>query len=122
MSKKFLRKEQVMSVAAAREMASSLVQRESRGPGDLDNAMRRIEQRYGVPYSVLWSLRYRTPKDILLGVFQKIQAAYQAECARQVSLLEHELTITKAMNDDVDQDLVEQIEALVRKVKERKAG
>ncbi|WP_298966208.1 hypothetical protein [uncultured Roseibium sp.] len=118
MIKKSLREDQKMSVAAAREMATGLVQRESRGPGDLDNAMRRVEAKYGVPYSVLWSLRYRQPKDILLGVFTKIRAAYQAECARQAALLEHELTITRAVSDEIDPKLVEQVEALVREIRE----
>lgn len=122
MIKKSLREDQKMSVAAAQEMASGLVQRESRGPGDLDNAMRRIEAKYGVPYSVLWSLRYRQPKDILLGVFTKLRTAYQAECARQAALLEHELTITKATDNGLDAALVEEIEALVRKVRARQAA
>lgn len=111
-----------MSVAAAKEMASNLVLRESRGPGDLDNAMRRIEAKYGVPYSVLWSLRYRQPKDILLGVFTKLRAAYQAECARQAALLEHELMRTKAVDDDLDQKLVAEVEALVRKIRAQKSA
>ena len=122
MTKSFLREDQKMNVAAAKEMAAGLVQRESRGPGDLDNAMRRIEMKYGVPYSVLWGLRYRQPKDILLGAFTKLRAAYQAECSRQVGLLEHELMMTKAVSDDLDTDLVEEVEAMVRKVRERQAG
>lgn len=122
MSKKALPQEQEMSVAAAQEMASRLVQRESRGPGDLDNAMRRIEAKYGVPYSLLWSLRYRQPKDILVGVFTKLKTAYQAECARQAALLEHELTITKATDNELDQDLVAEVEALVRKVRAQQAA
>lgn len=55
----------VAIVDSAANMARDLVQREARGPGDLENAMRRIEARYGVPYATLWSLRYRKPKDIM---------------------------------------------------------
>lgn len=122
MIKKFLREDQRMSVAAASEMASRLVQKESRGPGDLDNAMRRIEARYGVPYSVLWSLRYRKPKDILLGVFTKLRCAYWSECERQAAILEHELTLIEAEQNDVDPALVSEIEALVFRVRSEKAA
>lgn len=106
-----------MSVALAAEMARNLVQRESRGPGDLENAMRRIEAKYGVPYGILWSLRYRQPKDILVGVFNKLRSAYQAECERQASILEHELTVQKATNHDVDPALVAAVENLLEQVR-----
>ena len=91
--KKFL---QERNVNFAKEMASRLVTREARGPGDLENAMRRIEARYGVPYGLLWGLRYRPPKDILLQPFQCLLAAYRAECERQMRQLQHEIKITKA--------------------------
>lgn len=53
-------------VAVASEIARRLVQAESRGPGDTENAMRRISSRWGVPFTFLWSLRYRPPADILM--------------------------------------------------------
>lgn len=92
MSKKDLR----VFVASARDWANALVRRESRGSGDTENAMRRLEVRYGIPWRTFWSLRYRPPNDILTGVFFRLKAAYEAECERQVRLLQHELEITKA--------------------------
>ncbi|MCA1298014.1 hypothetical protein [Stappia indica] len=121
MRKKFLQEaENGMSVAAAREMASAIVQREIRGPGDLSNAMRRIEQRHGIPYGLLWGLRYRPPKDIMLGAYNALRRAYRTECARQARLLEHELKMAEAAGNDLDDALVEKVENLVRKVKEAK--
>jgi hypothetical protein len=120
MCKKALQETQKMSVAAASEMARNLVQRESRGPGDLENAMRRIEAKYGVPYGVLWSLRYRQPKDILVGVFNRLRAAYQAECERQASILEHELTVQRVTGHDVDPALVAAAEALLEQIRSGK--
>lgn len=76
--------------------ARTLTQRESRGPGDIENAWRRLEARYGVPATTFWSLRYRKPKDVLASVYFRLRDAYEAECARQMRLLQHELTITKA--------------------------
>lgn len=83
-------------VDEASTKASWLVHREARGPGDLPNAMRRIEQRYGIPYSTLVSLRYRRPKDILISVYVRISEAHRAECERQKRLLDHEASISKA--------------------------
>jgi hypothetical protein len=83
-------------VDSAAFMARAMVQREARGPGDTDNAMRRIETRYGVPYGVLWSLRYRKPKDILASAFLTLSNAYEAECERQRRAIDHDLAIAKA--------------------------
>lgn len=83
-------------VDQASEWANHLVRRESRGPGDVENAMRRIEARYGVPYSVLWALRYRRPKDLTVSVYAHLHAVYMAEIDRQQRLLEHERSITEA--------------------------
>ena len=85
-----------MYVDDAADSVSWLIRRESRGPRDLENAMRRLEARYGIPYAVLWSLRYRKPKDILVSVYARIKDAHEAEINRQRSLLEHEQSITKA--------------------------
>ena len=91
-----------------------MVARESRGPGDTENAMRRLEARYGVPWRVFWTLRYRPPPDILCGVFEKIQAAYRAEVERQLRQLRHELDITR-LKLGPDHPAVREAEALVGK-------
>lgn len=120
MCKKSLSEEQTqMSIATAREMASAIVQREARGPGDLGNAMRRIEQRYGIPYGLLWGLRYRPPKDIMLSAWTALRNAYDAECRRQARRLDHEMQTMKATGHDIDPALVEEISALVRSAMEK---
>lgn len=99
MSKFSLREDQMSDasfVDDAAYWAKHLTLRESRGPGDTGNAMRRLESRYGVPYSALWSLRYRRPKDIVTSVYMRLRAAYEAECERQMRLLQIELEITRA--------------------------
>lgn len=85
-------------VQDAKMHASLLVRIESRGPGDTDNAMRRLEQKYGIPYWTLWALRYRLPKIIAPEAFCRIKAAYQAECRRQARHFAHEQMITEAKN------------------------
>lgn len=85
-------------VADARDWANKLVLRESRGPGDTENAMRRLAARYGgLDYGALWGLRYRPPKRIFADVYFALAAAYQAECERQQRLLQHDIATTKAI-------------------------
>lgn len=99
---KFGLREGQMSEAAyvedAAQIARSLVARESRGPGDTENAMRRLEARYGVPFNAWWSLRYRKPKAIVAGLYARIKAAHAAECERHLRRLAIELEITKAVS------------------------
>lgn len=83
------------AVSHARDRATKLIQRESRGPGDTENAMRRLEARYGIPWRTFWSLRYRPPSDLFVSVYQQLWAAYQAECERQERLMRHELEIAR---------------------------
>lgn len=100
MRKKELEKGKLMSaatfVAEAGKLANAMVQREMRGPGDLDNAMRRVEAKFGVPYQSLWNLRYRPPKEIAAHVYAGILNAYDEQCARQARLYQHEAAIAKA--------------------------
>jgi hypothetical protein len=92
-SKKSL-KECQMSEAAYVEQAviwsKELTRMRTRGPGDLENAMRGIERDYGVDYWTLWQLRYRANriKDIGVSIYMRLESAYQAERARQRRLYE----------------------------------
>jgi hypothetical protein len=123
--KKSLRGEQKVSdafVADARTWANALVAREHRGPGDtVDAAMWRAEQRYGIERSTFWSLRYRPPKDIVVGVYMRLKAAYEHECERQEARLAHELMLTKAAGRDATNSAaVREAEALLCEKEELK--
>lgn len=98
---------QLESVATAKNWADALVRRESRGTGDTENAMHRLETRYGIPWRVFWSLRYRPPKDMLVSVFCQLRAAYFSECERQQALLQHEITVARAKSVFVEDIMVE---------------
>lgn len=108
-----------MSVALAQNMAKVMVQRECRGPGDLPNAIERLEVRHRLPSGLLNSLRYRPPKDLWLSAWQSLLRAYEVECLRQVQLLEHDLTVTKELVDDLDPDFVEATERLLAEVRRK---
>lgn len=62
----------------SRAMARDIVNADVRGPGDLENAMRRVESSFGIPFSALWALRYRPPKDIGVSIYARLQAAHEA--------------------------------------------
>ena len=122
--KKFLNTEQPMSsVEIAADYANRMIERESRGPGDTEEAMRRIEAKTGVGYWTLWSLRYRRRdlKTIAADQFQRIRTAYLATCERQLHALQHELAVEQARcgNDDFA-DLVVEAEVLAAKIKAAK--
>jgi hypothetical protein len=104
MSEKFLCKsakqgpEKMSAIDDAQFWAKQMVQRESRGCGDLENAMHRLETRYGISWRTFWSLKYRPPADVFVGVYLKLKSAYEAECDRQERMLRDERAIaaTKA--------------------------
>ena len=102
------------SVEQAARWSRDLTQMRSRGPGDLENAMRSIEREYGIDYWTQWTLRYRRSRlrDIGHNVFLKLCAAYQAECARQERRLSHEREIAKRIAGP-DHAAVREAETLV---------
>ena len=85
------------SVEQAARWSRDLTQMRSRGPGDLENAMRTIEREYGIDYWTQWTLRYRRSRlrDIGHNLYLKLSAAYQAECAKQERRFKHEREIAK---------------------------
>lgn len=98
MCKKSLRSSTMSTaeVVQAKDWMTRLVQLESRGPGDTENAMRRLARRYGIEFGALWSLRYRSPQRIWADVYTALRTAYAAECERQMRALQHDLEITRA--------------------------
>jgi hypothetical protein len=94
-AKSFCKVSRLSCVTEACGIARELVRRECRGPGDTENAMRRLATRYGLPWRLFWSLRYRPPSDLFVTVRDALFAAHAAECARQERLLRHEIEITK---------------------------
>ena len=86
----------------------------SRGPGDIENAMRMIEREYGIDYGFLWSLRYRRERlrIISISVYEGIRAAYRAECERQMRKLGNEIKRTEEITG-ADSAVVHAAKALV---------
>lgn len=111
-----------MTVEAASNYASHLIELESRG-SDIDAALHRIEQRYGLSPSQIMHLRSRRAKSCDVGLFARLRGAYIDLCERQVSRLQHEIAIEKATAPDDDLDALEaEAAALARKIAARKAA
>ncbi len=105
MSQKFIPKEkagcQEQQMANTGEQAKSwankLILGESRGPGDMENAMRRLEARYGIPRSVLFALRYRPTKDPKASIYLRLQNAWTHFKMQQLRALQHEIAIAASI-------------------------
>jgi hypothetical protein len=82
-------------VDEASGIAKWLTRREASGPGDMENAWRRLEARYGLPWRMFWALRYRPPRIIDSVLFERLRAAYNAERDRQMQKLRNEIKITE---------------------------
>ncbi len=77
-------------LAEARAWANELTSLEIEGPGDLEPAWRRLENRYGIPYSTFWSLKYRTElKSIWADLHLMLKLAVEHERSRRAAQLSH---------------------------------
>lgn len=86
MFKRNLHSAQVL--AEAKAWADELTAMEIQGASDLLPAWRRLEDRYGIPFGVFWSLQYRRgQKDIWASVHLMLRLAVEAERARQLRQL-----------------------------------
>lgn len=99
-----------------------MVERETRGWGDQEGAMSRLETRYGIPFWSLNNIRTGRAKTVEAGLFARIRGAYLDLCERQVAKLQHEIAIEKALNeDDTLEDLEREARRLAAEIAARRA-
>jgi hypothetical protein len=110
-----------MSVEAAYDYASALVEIEGRG-SDTDAALHRLEQRYGLSPNQVQHLRFRRAKTCDVSLFARLRGAYLDLCERQIARLQHTLEIERLSGDVSDQDLADRLSALAQEVEARKAA
>lgn len=88
-------------VTDARNWADYLIRAEFRGPGDtIDAAMGRLERRHRIGRSLLWGLRYRPPKDMLVSLYMRLRDAYEAEIAKLDRRLSDEIRLAELTGKD----------------------
>jgi hypothetical protein len=101
MCKLSLRVEQMNPTAFvdhAVEMNRRLVSGECRGSGDMENAMRRVEQKYGIPFSASWAFHYRKPKTVAAHIYARHIQAIETFRETQLQRLENERAETRPTN------------------------
>lgn len=116
---------QERSVMSSAELATGyvrrMVEKESRGWGDQEGALGRLEARYGLPFWAMNNIRTGRAKTVEAGIFARIRGAYLDLCERQVAKLQHEISIEKALNeDDTLEDLEREARALAARIAAKK--
>lgn len=109
-----------MTIDAAHDYASRLVELEQRGSSDTEGALYRLEQRYGISPHQLLHLRSRRAKSCDVSLFARMRGAYLDLCQRQITKLQHELAVEKATTDADLGDLLAEADRLAAKVKAAK--
>ncbi|NTG00076.1 hypothetical protein G6L30_08070 [Agrobacterium rhizogenes] len=109
----------VMSTALASEYVRKMVERETAGNGDVENAIRRLARKHGLSFWQIMHLRAGRAKSITVDAFWTIRAAYLDYCQQQINDLQKEVEEARG-NDDRFEDLVGEVEALAEKVRRAK--
>lgn len=110
------------TVENASAYVKRMVESETRGWGDQSNAQQRLESRYGLPFWALEHLRTGRAKTIEAGLFTRIRAAYLDLCERQVTKLQHEIAVEKAIQgDDSMEDLEREAAEIMARLQARRA-
>jgi hypothetical protein len=111
----------VMSAAVATKYVRRMVELETRGFGDTDGAMRRLEGRFGLPFWALWYLRQGRAKKVDSDLLHKIKGAYLNYCESMITSLQSELATEKAITPDADlEDLEAKASELAAEIKAAK--
>lgn len=109
-----------MSAAVATDTVRKMVRLESRGPGDTENALRRLAMRFRLPFWTLWHLRKGRAKGVDSDILRNIRQAYLRQCQQQIDALRHEMEVEKAQGFDDLEDLAAEAAALAAKVAARR--
>lgn len=102
-------------VDRARDMATTLEDRELGAARSRPRARQRVSRLARVPVSLLHSLRYRPPKQIAADVFARLCAAVERQAIDQIRIAENEISKARARRLGVDdRDLCEIEDALAK--------
>jgi hypothetical protein len=118
-------RQKAMSTAIASEYVRKMVERETAGNGDVENAIKRLARQYGLSFWQIMHLRAGRAKSITVDAFITIRTAYLEYCEAEIRALQEELRQDRAKygeNHDL-QDLDTEVQALASKIraaKERK--
>ncbi len=113
-----------MSAVVARSHVQRMVVREIETSGSRDRAFDAISRRYGITRSQLRHLWEGRAKTVEAGLFARIRLAYLDFNQRQISKLQAELALERAMGGDPDNldDLETEARELLAKVEAARAA
>lgn len=112
---------EMSSCEMAGRYVREMTDREAKGWGDQNNALKRLSRRYGMSYWTLNNLRIGRSKTVEASIFKRVQSAYFDYCERQIAQLQHDLEIEKAVNVDAHmEDFMGEASQLLAKVREAK--
>lgn len=119
-SKKHGKQEQeAMSTAIAAEYVRKMVERETAGNGDVENAIRRLARRHDLSFWQIMHLRAGRAKSITVDAFTSIRRAYVEYCEAEVRALQEEIRRDRERYEDNHdlRDLENEAQALAEKVR-----
>ena len=102
-------------IAEARNLANFLVEIErGKVSGDVDAALHRTAQRYGIEEGALRSLRYRYRElaDVKASLLERLREAYEVVYDRQRRIAIIEREIETALQEEQQVELFEDVEVL----------
>jgi len=107
------------TITEARKISDHLIERErGNAGGNVELAIYRASQKYGVAASVLKSLRYRWRelKSIPAHVLEKLREIDEAQYEKQRKRLLHEIELAKLTASRLDPDISEPLEAEIERL------
>jgi hypothetical protein len=112
----------LFSTKRAERMAKRLIEAETRPDRDAEDVASAIERRWGIGFWQLAHLAKGRAKTCDIALFGRMRGAYIELCERQVTKLQQEIAIEKAIGDDTLEHLEEEARALAAKISARKAA
>ncbi len=108
-----------MSTAIASEYVRKMVERETSGNGDVENAVRRLARRHNLSFWQLMHLRAGRAKSVTIDAFTQIRRAYLEYCEAEIRALQEEIKQDRDRYEDNDDllNLENETQALVEKVR-----
>ena len=111
----------VSSVASATRYVRRMAEIETRGFGDDEQALRRLEAKFGIGYWTLRYLKLGRAATVDSELLARLKAAYLSYVEQKVDTLQHELATERAIEPDADLELLEaQASELAAKIKAAK--
>lgn len=107
-----------MSTAIASEYVRKMVERETAGNGDVENAVRRLARKHGLSFWQIMHLRAGRAKTITIDAFASIRRAYLDYCETEVRALQEEIKRDREKYGDAHdlRDLDDEVKALAARV------